>query len=104
MSYYGYITDNTYQVADTAITWDFVRYDEEETPFSYVGIESLVEIDSTKVVMFETGQSGGFSLNLKHRQTKNNKYGRRDYHTNASCSDWCLGAKGGLEHMEEKNR
>ena len=52
MSYYGYITDNTYQVADTAITWDFVRYDEEETPFSYVGIESLVEIDSTK-----TGQS-----------------------------------------------
>ena len=57
MSYYGYITDNTYQVADTAITWDFVRYDEEETPFSYVGIESLVEIDSTKVVIFETGQS-----------------------------------------------
>ena len=57
MSYYGYITDNTYQVADTAITWDFVRYDEEETPFSYVGIETLVEIDSTKVVMFETGQS-----------------------------------------------
>jgi len=57
MSYYGYITDDTYTVHNTAITWDFVRYDEEENPFDYVGIESLVEIDSPKVVMFENGQS-----------------------------------------------
>ena len=57
MNYYGYITDNTYEVADTAITWDFVRYNEDETTTDFVGIESTVAIDSDKVVMFESPRS-----------------------------------------------
>ena len=31
MTKYGYITDSTYLVADTAITWDFVKYNEDES-------------------------------------------------------------------------
>jgi hypothetical protein len=54
MNYYGYITDNTYEVADTAITWDFVRYNEDESTTDFVGIESTIAIDSDKVVMFDT--------------------------------------------------
>jgi len=57
MNKYGYITDNTYEVADTAITWDFVRYNEDETTTDFVGIESTVAIDSDKVVMFESPRS-----------------------------------------------
>jgi hypothetical protein len=56
MTKYGYITDSTYEVTDTAITWDFVRYNEDETTTDFVGIESTVSIESDKVVMFETPQ------------------------------------------------
>jgi len=54
MNYYGYITDHTYVVPNTVITWDFVRYNEDETTTDFVGIESTVAIDSDKVVMFDT--------------------------------------------------
>jgi hypothetical protein len=54
MNKYGYITDSTYDVADTAITWDFVRYNEDKTTTDFVGIESTISIESDKVVMFET--------------------------------------------------
>ncbi len=54
MTKYGYITDNTYEVADTAITWNFVRYNEDETTTDFVGIESTVAIESDKVTMFDT--------------------------------------------------
>jgi hypothetical protein len=57
MTNYGYIIDNTYQVADTAITWDFVRYNEDESTTDFVGIESTVAIESDKVVMFESPQA-----------------------------------------------
>ena len=57
MNKYGYITDSTYDVADTAITWNFVRYNEDETTTDFVGIESIVAIESDKVVMFESPQA-----------------------------------------------
>ena len=57
MNKYGYITDNTYEVADTAITWDFVRYNEDQSTTAYTGIESTIAIDSDKVVMFESPQA-----------------------------------------------
>ena len=50
MTNYGYIIDNTYQVADTAITWDFVRYNDDESTTDFVGIESIVAIDSDKAL------------------------------------------------------
>jgi len=56
MTHYGYITDNTYEVADTAITWDFIKYNEDESTTDFVGIESTIAIDSDKVVMFESSQ------------------------------------------------
>ena len=54
MNKYGYITDNTYEVTSTAITWDFVKYNEDESTTDFVGIESTIAIDSDKVVMFES--------------------------------------------------
>ena len=57
MTHYGYITDNTYEVADTAITWDFVYYNEDESTTEHVGIESTVSIDSAKVTMFESASA-----------------------------------------------
>ena len=54
MNYYGYITDHTYVVPNTAITWDFVRYNEDQSITSYTGIESTISIESDKVVMFDT--------------------------------------------------
>jgi len=54
MNKYGYITDNTYELSDTAITWEFVRYNEDQSTTSYTGIESTISIESDKVVMFET--------------------------------------------------
>lgn len=57
MNHYGYITDHTYIVPDTAITWHFVRYNEDESTTDFVGIESTVVIDSDKVVMFESPQA-----------------------------------------------
>jgi hypothetical protein len=54
MNYYGYITDNTYEVADTAITWNFTRYNEDESTTDFIGIESTIEITSDKVTMFES--------------------------------------------------
>ena len=57
MTKYGYITDSTYLVADTAITWDFVKYNEDESTTDFVGIESTVAVDSDKVVMFESASA-----------------------------------------------
>jgi len=54
MNHYGYITDNTYIVPNTAITWDFVRYNEDQSTTSYIGIESTEPIDDNKVTMFAT--------------------------------------------------
>jgi len=54
MNHYGYITDNTYKVADTAITWNFTRYNEDESTTDFIGIESTIEITSDKVTMFES--------------------------------------------------
>ena len=56
MNHYGYITDNAYEVADTAITWDFVKYNEDESTTDFVGIESTVQIDDNKVIMFGSPQ------------------------------------------------
>jgi hypothetical protein len=54
MNHYGYITDNSYELSYTAITWDFVRYNEDQSTTAYTGIESTVTIESDKVVMFDT--------------------------------------------------
>jgi len=53
---YGYITDSTYEVADTAITWNFVRYNQDQSTTDFVGIESIAQIDDDKVIMFESPQ------------------------------------------------
>ena len=45
MTHYGYITDNTYEVADTAITWNFIYFNEDESTTEHVGIESTVSIN-----------------------------------------------------------
>jgi hypothetical protein len=54
MNHYGYITDKTYIVPDTAITWTFVRYNEDGSSNEYLGIESTELIIDNKVVMFDS--------------------------------------------------
>jgi len=56
MNHYGYITDNTYEVSITALTWNFVKHNEDGSTTDFLGIESTVQIDDGKVVMLGSPQ------------------------------------------------
>lgn len=52
MTHYGYIVDNTFETQQEDLTWDFVRWNQDQTTTSYSGIETIRDLSAdTKVVI-----------------------------------------------------
>lgn len=58
MTHYGYIVDNTFETQQEDLTWDFVRWNQDQTTTSYSGIETIRDLSAdNKVVIIGDKQT-----------------------------------------------
>jgi len=51
MTHYGYIVDNTFETQQEDLTWDFVRWNQDQTTTSYSGIETIRDLSADNKVV-----------------------------------------------------
>lgn len=48
---YGYIIDNTFETQEVDLTWDFVKWNQDQTTTNYSGIETSRDLSADNKVV-----------------------------------------------------